>query len=361
MSTRDSLPNAEEIGAEAEADLAVEVKARSLHRNRRTIADLRSEIRELHRELDAREEDIATLEALREKPAKPKALKPKRRKRDGKQPAAFVALASDWHTCEVVSLTQTGGLNEHNQEIGTERAWRWAKAIVRMLKREQLTTEVYSLVLWLGGDFLVNDGLHYKSERACDLSPPDEAQFIRNLLVGIIGHIRSELDVPRIVIPTSWGNHDRTTAKIVPGHAGDYSHIQPVYRDLASWFAADSSIDFHVSEAEWLELDVHGYPMLFHHGHAIRYGGGVGGLAVPLLRQVGRLHSDYDFRTLNVGHFHQRGVFQGGAAFCNGSLVGANGYSRDHGMPSERPAQVAYSLDLERMDIGNIYTIWGTD
>jgi len=355
------VPDVDALLAEAEQEEAERVSARAVHRNRRTIADLRREIRELHRELDEREEDIATLEALRDKPTKAKRLRPQKRKRDGKQPAAFVALASDWHTCEVVSLKQTGGINEHSQEIGEERAWRWANALVKMVKREQLTTEVHSLVLWLGGDFLVNDGLHYKSERACDLSPPDEAQFIRNMLAELIGFIRAELDVPHIVIPTSWGNHDRSTIKMVPGHAGDYSHIQPVYRDLAAWFAADSSIDFHISDAEWLELDVHGYPMLFHHGHAIRYGGGVGGLAVPLLRQMGRLHSDYDFKTLNVGHFHQRGVFQGGTAFCNGSLVGPNGYSRDHGMPSEKPAQVAYTLDLERMDIGNVYTLWGVD
>lgn len=355
------LPDVEEAIEGEEEEAATRAIARTRHRHRRTVADMRSEIRELNQTIDELEDTIATLDALRAKPPKPKAMKPTKRVRGGKRPTAFVALASDWHTCEVVSLSQTGGINEHSQEIGVERAWRWAKALVQMIHREQETHSVESLVLWLGGDFLVNDGLHYKSERACDLSPPDEAAFIRNLLAQIIHYLRAELDVPRIVIPTSWGNHDRSTPKMVPGHAADYSHIQPVYRDLASWFAGDRSLEFHIAEAEFLPLDVHGYKMLFHHGHAMRYGGGVGGLSVPLMRTVGRLSSDYDFRTLSIGHFHQRGMYQGGKAFTNGSLVGPNGYSRDGAMPSESPAQVAYTIDLERMDVSNYYVIWGTD
>lgn len=352
-----SKPTVEEVlAAEEQAG-----QARREYQSRRTIADLKSEIRDLHKFVDALEEHNAVLESLREKPKKPKALKHKRRSAGEKKPAALVALASDWHTCEIVSKRQTGGINEHNREIGEERAWRWASALTKLIKREQQTSDVQSLVLWLGGDFLVNDGLHYKSERGCDYSPPDEARIVRDLLAQIIARLRADLDVSRIAIPTSWGNHDRSTPKMIPGHAGDYSHIQSVYKDLAGWFASDDSIDFHIAEAEWLELDVHGYPLLFHHGHAIRYGGGVGGIAVPLLRTVGRLQRDYRFRTLNIGHHHQRNVVQGGTAFVNGSLVGANGYSRDLGLPSEQAAQIAYTIDLERQDIANHYTIWGCD
>ncbi len=351
--------SAAEMLAEAEAEAANQIASRAAHRHRRTVADLRAENRELHATIDALEDDIATLEALRAKPPKPKVMSPAKRTRGGKLPAAFVALASDWHTCEIVTAKQTGGRNVHNQEIGTERAWRWAKGLVRMCKDEQARADVRTLVVWWGGDFLVNDGLHYKSERACLLGPADEAAASRDLLAQIIHYLRAELDVPRIVMPTSWGNHDRTTEKIVPGHAGDYSHMQRVYRDLASWFAADRSIEFRIAESEWQTIDVHGYPLLFHHGHAIRYGGGVGGLAVPLLRQLGRLRSDYDFRTLCVGHFHQRGMYQGGAAFSNGSLVGPNGYSMDMGLPSEAPSQVAFLIDLERREISNYFAIWG--
>lgn len=349
----------DDLVEEVEREEVRAVFARAEHRNRRIVSDLKAENRELHGIVDALERDIATLEALRPKPPKLKVMRPIKRVRGGKLPAAFVALASDWHTCEIVTAKQTGGRNVHDQHIGTERAWRWARGLVRMCKDEQARADVRTLVVWLGGDALVNDGLHYKSERACDLSPPDEARFVRDLLAQIITYLRVELDVPRIVIPTSWGNHDRTTAKMIPGHGGDYSYMQAVYRDLAAWFAADPSLEFRIAESEWSTLDVHGYGLLFHHGHALRYGGGVGGLAVPLLRTMGRLHSDYDFDTLCIGHFHQRGMYQGGSAFSNGSLVGPNGYSMDLGMPSEAPAQVAFLVDLERREVSNYFAIWG--
>ncbi len=352
-------PGADEILEAVERDEAEKVAARAAHRHRRTVADLRAENRELNATIDALEEDIATLEALR---AKPKAVKPMplaKRSRGGKLPAAFVALASDWHTCEIVTARQTGGRNVHNQEIGTERAWRWAKGLVRMCKDEQARADVRTLVVWLGGDFLVNDGLHYKSERACHISPPDEARFIRDLLAQIIIYLRSELDVPRIVIPTSWGNHDRSTEKMVPGHAGDYSHIQPVYRDLAAWFAGNRTIDFRIGEAEWNTLDIHGYPILFHHGHRVNYKRGAGGPGVPFLRMFPDLKTDYDFRTAVIGHYHQRGMYRSGQAFTNGSLVGPNGFSKDFALASESPSQVAFLIDLERLEISNYFAIWG--
>ncbi len=352
-------PEADEILEAVERDEAEKVAARAAHRHRRTVADLRAENRELNATIDALEEDIATLEALRAKPPKLKVMSPTKRTRGGKLPAAFVALASDWHTCEIVTARQTGGRNVHNQEIGTERAWRWARGLVRMCKDEQARADVKTLVLWLGGDFLVNDGLHYKSEKACHLSPPDEARFIRDLLAQIIHYIRSELDVPRIVIPTSWGNHDRSTDKMVPGHAGDYSHIQPVYRDLAAWFAGNSSIEFRISDAEWHTVDIHGYPILFHHGHVISHKRGAGGPGVPLMRMFPDLKSKYDFRTAVIGHFHQRGMYRSGQAFTNGSLVGENGFSEYWGMSAESPSQVAFLVDLERLEIANWYAIWG--
>lgn len=354
------MSGADSLLEEADQAAADRASLRASHRNRRTVADLKAENRELHSQIDGLEEDIAILEALRAPPGRLKEMAPAKRKRGGKLPAAFVALASDWHTCEIVSARQTGGRNTHDQAIGTERAWRWAHGLVRMCKDEQARADVQTLVVWLGGDFLVNDGLHYKSERSCDLSPPDEARFIRDLLAQIITYLRAELDVPRIVIPTSWGNHDRSTPKMLAGQAGDYSHIQPVYRDLAAWFAGDKTIEFRIADAEWQRVDVHGFPLLFHHGHAIRTSGGVGGLSVPLLRSMGRLKSDYGFRSLCIGHHHQRGMYQGGAAFSNGSLVGPNGYSIALGLPSEAPSQVAFLIDLERMDVANYYAIWGS-
>ena len=347
--------------AEAEQDERDRISERKRMRKvQRDNSSLKSEIRTLSKMLDESGVTIEALEALRQKPKPGKSMRKVKARRKGKLPVAWVALASDWHTCEIVSKAQSNGMNEHSPEIGRERAFRWARNLVTMIKLSQTRLEVKTLVLWLGGDFLVNAGMHYGGFWDVSMTPEQEARVIRNLLVEIITYLRAELDIERIHIPTSWGNHDRSSLKIVPGLAKDFSHASIIYEDLASWFAGDPSITFDIATAEWNLVDVHGYPILFHHGHAIRYGGGVGGISIPLLRKAGVLSRDYDFETIAVGHFHQCQIFGAGTALVNGSLVGMNGYSTDGGFPSEPPAQMAFVLDLERLEISDFYRVWGT-
>ena len=347
--------------ADAEQDERDRISERKRMRKvQRNNSSLKGEIRTLSKMLDESAETISTLEALREKPKTGKVMREVKSRRKGKLPVAWVALASDWHTCEIVTRAQSNGMNEHNPEIGRERAFEWARNLVTMVKLNQERMDIRTLVLWLGGDFLVNAGMHYGGFWDVSMTPEMEARLIRNLLVEIITFIRAELDIERIHIPTSWGNHDRSSEKIVPGLAKDFSHASIIYEDLASWFAGDDSITFEIATAEWNLVDVHGYPILFHHGHGIRYGGGVGGISIPLLKKAGVLSRDYSFRTICIGHFHQAQVFGAGQAILNGSLVGMNGYSTDGGFPSEPPAQMAFVIDLERLEISDYLRIWGT-
>ena len=346
--------------ADAEQDERERISERKRMRKvSRSNTALKGEVRTLSKMLDESAVTIETLEALREKPRLGRKMAKVRGRKGGKLPVAWVALASDWHTCELVTLDQSNGMNEHNPEIGRERAFEWARNLVKMVKLSQERLDVKTLVLWLGGDFLVNSGMHYGGMWDVGMTPEQEARVIRNLLVEIITFLRAELDVERIHIPTSWGNHDRSSMKIVPGLAKDFSHASIVYEDLASWFARDPSITFEISTAEWNLVDVHGYPILFHHGHGIRYGGGVGGISIPLMKKAGVLARDYDFRTICIGHYHQCQIFGAGQAVCNGSLVGMNGYSTDGGFPSEPPAQMAFVIDLERLEISDFYRVWG--
>lgn len=353
------MPTVDDLAGEA-ADLdADDIAARARHQYRRTVSDMRRQVRDLNVVIDSLEDTVSTLEALRPTPPKTRVMQPRKRKRSGKLPASFVGLASDWHTCEIVKASQTNGLNEHNIEIGHERAWHWARGFVEMCKREQETCDIESVVLWLGGDFLVNDSMRYKAEKSVDMSPHEEARISRDLLANIIAFIRAELDVPRIIIPTSWGNHDRSTEKMITGHGGEYSYAQQIYRDLRAWFGMlDKSIEFNISESEWEITDVHGYRIMFHHGHYVGYGGGQAGLGHPMQKAIAAKRANFNFRTLCIGHYHQVGMYHGGSAFTNGSLVGANGYSSDMKFSAERPAQVAFLIDHQRQEVSNFFKIW---
>lgn len=340
---------------EAEAD---EVAARAQLRNLRTRRALQREVRELREMVEARERDIEILQALRPTPKPRKPPKPIKRRRDGKLPVAFCGLASDWHTHQIVKPHQTNGRNEHNAEIGFERAWTWARKLVSMTKHTQARADVRTLMIWLGGDFLVNSEMHEGGEREVDIGPSDEARNCRDLLANIIGFVRAELDVPRILIPTNWGNHDRNTARMRIGYGDAYSYMQPMYRDLAAWFAKDASIEFQIGESELNEVDLHGYRIGFNHGHAFRYAGGQGGLMVPLMRWARGVIQEYRVRTAICGHWHQRGAYEGNRAMTNGSLIGPGAWSSGSFFPMERPAQLAFLLDIERQEIADTYSIW---
>lgn len=360
--TRDSEPSVDDILEQADVSQAQaeRIKARQrAEKAKRTVRDLRAELKVVNLELDLERDKVAVLEELQSPIPKPKAMRRRRKRKKGeKLPATFVAMASDWHTCELVTKKQTGGYNEHNVEIGIERAWRWADGVVSVLQREQSTCDIETFVLWLGGDFLVNDGMHYKSERATLQTPTQETRIARDLLGEIIQYFRDRLDVPRIVIPTSYGNHDRTTIKMVPGHAADYSHMQEAYRDLASWFGLqEESIEFRIAESDFDLIDVHGYKIMFHHGHGIRYGGGHSGLAIPISKKIASLQKNYEFDVACFGHYHQWGMYP--KALMNGSLVGYNGFAEFHSFAKEQPAQMAFLIDHELQQVANYYKIWG--
>ncbi len=122
-----------------------------------------------------------------------------------------------------------------------------------------------------------------------------------------------------------------------------------MYHDLATIFDGDSVIEFQISDSYFNYLDVYGRTLRFHHGDAIKYGGGVGGLTIPLIKAIHRANqsrrADADF----VGHFHQLMPFSRSHRFVvNGSLIGYNAYALRIGASPEEALQSFHLLDAQR-------------
>lgn len=299
---------------------------------------------------------IACYESLRASDLRPIKIK-KGRSRQGKSPHTFLALASDWHSCEIVSSAETGGRNKHNEEVGRERASRYFTDLVRLVKESQQRFSIEDLILWLGGDFMVGEMHGVESARSCNLAPLEEVAAIKSILLGGIDYLLAELDVPRIHVPCSPGNHGRSTLEYRYRKSMAYSYEAYLYRDLAIHYADEPRLDFDTSDEAYKVVDAGGFKVGFHHGHEIRYGGGVGGLSVPFRRSFYRLQSTYDMDAMCIGHFHQYGYYSG-VGFTNGSLVGWNSYAAGKGLPFEPPAQVAALISHERKAIGRVMPIW---
>ena len=299
---------------------------------------------------------VACYESLRAVDFKPIKIKQGKSKK-GKSPHSFLALASDWHSLEIVESSETGGRNEHNENVGRERAVKYFTDLVSLVRESQSRFLIDDLILWLGGDFMVGEIHGVESSRACNFTPLEEIAAIKEILIGGIDFLLSELDVSKIRIPCNPGNHGRSTQEYRYRKSMAYSYEAYLYKDLAIHYANEPRLDFDVSDEAYKVVDVGGFRIGFHHGHEIRYGGGVGGLSVPFRRSFYRLQNTYKMDAMAIGHFHQYG-FYSGVGFTNGSLVGWNSYAAGKGLAFEMPAQIAALISHERHAIGRVMPIW---
>jgi len=87
----------------------------------------------------------------------------------------------------------------------------------------------------------------------------------------------------------------------------------------------DKSIRFKVEVGYHNFVRVGDFTIRFHHGDAVRYQGGVGGLTIPLNKAIDawnkNIHADLDV----LGHWHQ--TIDLPHAVVNGSLIGFNAYA----------------------------------
>ncbi len=295
----------------------------------RLIAKHRAKIKELKGLLRASEKQVEQLDQLvtayeRAKAVRPKPMKVRHRATKSKPAVVPVVLCSDLHICEIVTLAQTGGANEHNREIGEERAERLFRNAVRLIKDEQKRCDIREIVWWLGGDFLVNELHGVESMRSCMQSPIEEMEVAVGVLRRGFDYLLKRLDVEKILVPTSFANHGRTTPKPLVAQAPRYDLEQAAYRLLAMHYqkAGETRIEFAINENPLSVIPVGKVTLGFHHGHGIRYNGGVGGIAVPMNSAVKAWgQSDVTQADIyNFGHFHQ--VYSAPKFNVNGSGVG---------------------------------------
>lgn len=100
-----------------------------------------------------------------------------------------------------------------------------------------------------------------------------------------------------------------------------------------------------VADGLHLYIDVNGFIIRTHHGHALKYGGGVGGLTIPVNKAIAQWNkarwANHDF----FGHFHT--YFPASNFNCNGSLIGYNAYGMSIKADFEKPVQTFSLINHE--------------
>ena len=119
-----------------------------------------------------------------------------------------------------------------------------------------------------------------------------------------------------------------------------------MYTNLRQQFKDEKRITFVISESYHCYLRVYDMTIRFHHGHTIRYMGGIGGITVPVNNKIMRWSKNPIKVDLDCfGHFHQ--LVDGGQFICNGSMIGYSNMGALFG-GFERPQQSLFLIDKIR-------------
>ena len=252
----------------------------------------------------------------------------------GSEAVAFM-VASDWHVEELVRKGQVSGVNEYTLDIARQRADNFFFSGVRLVKMFQANTEVNTIVLPLLGDF-ISGNLHEDSRERNQLGAMEAIIFAQELIVSGIKYILANTSCNLTMVCHS-GNHGRITPKIHWGNENQNSLEYIMYCNLAAIFKSNPRTQFIIPEGDMSYLDVYNMKIRFIHGHQIKYGGGVGGITIPMKKAIAMWDRVHPAALTIFGHYHQRIDMQN--AIGNGSLIGYNAFAQAMKCEYETPAQ----------------------
>lgn len=309
-------------------------------RERRRAHVTRDQLRAALERIDALDAIVSayeqyTAEPLR--PVTPAVLRP------GKRPAAAVALLSDVHAEERVTRTDAID-NAYDLTIAARRVARFFAGVVWLVQHAPAFA-IDTVVLWLGGDLISGD-IHDELLERCEIPPGEATLTVRDWIAAGIRRLLAELPGVRLLVPCSTGNHGRTTQKMRAATGYGHSWEWLLYQVLGHDFRDEPRVQFHATRDELQYVSVHGFSLAFHHGHRMRYAGGIGGVTIPAIKAAHRWDQWRTCDYYHFGHFHQR-IDLGQIAF-NGSVIGANPYALAIGAAPEPPQQSFYVLDAKR-------------
>jgi hypothetical protein len=258
--------------------------------------------------------------------------------------ATAVVLASDWHIEERVKGKTISHLNEYNLDIAHERAqtfWRTTAKMISMFKRD---IPIPNLIVWLGGDF-ISSNIHEELLETCSLLPVEAAIVAQNMIAGGLQYLLDNTTC-NIKCVCSVGNHTRITKQVhVATEAGNSLELF-MYHALANHFRNSKRITFELPVGYHSYVDVYGHVLRFHHGHGIKFQGGIGNVFISGFKSIAQWNKGRTAYLDLWGHYHA--AKDGGSFVQNGSLIGYNAYALSIKADFETPRQMFFLIDSKR-------------
>jgi hypothetical protein len=268
--------------------------------------------------------------------------------------ATMVVLLSDVHAEERVDPETVNGLNDYSLDVCDLRMAELQERFAALLEHERRLAKIARVVVWLGGDF-ISGHIHDDTAELAQLAPLTATRWIGSRLRRFIDAVAAQAD--EVVVATNSGNHGRSTEKLRIGTEMEHSFEQHLYLTLAAGETL-RNVRWQVGTGYLNYLDLDGFRVRFHHGHAIRYGGGVGGITVPVNKAIAAWDAIQKADLTCFGHWHQFQWLRAGRYVANGSVIGHSAYATRIKAAYEPPCQAAIVIDHGRREVTKAMPIY---
>jgi len=315
---------------------------RERQRSSEELSSLRKRYDEALKTIERQERDLKVLDSLVTRGVETFKIVPKQGTSTSE--GTVVSVASDWHIEEVVKPGTVSGLNEHTPEIAKARATKFFRGTLRLTRLLQQDIKIDHLVMPLLGDFISND-IHDEFPENNALLPMHAIEEAQGLIASGVEFLLEHSKL-HLTLPCHSGNHARTTKTTRFSSENGHSLEYLMYRHLAAYFRTESRVQFIIPDGPHSYVDIYGQTLRFHHGHMIKYGGGIGGIFIPTYKAIAQWNKARKADLDVFGHFHQ--CKDGGNFLCNGSSIGYNAFALSIKADFEEPKQQMFLLDKKR-------------
>ncbi len=304
------------------------------------LRQLRAENKQLYSRIQSLNRDIAVSQSLEGVSKYILAHKINIRQSHNREATAF-AMASDWHSDEIIRGSEIDGLNQHNPKIGRERTDRFFERVLKLLTMCRKESKIDTLVITALGDF-ISGWIH--EDLITDTTPPEALLMVFEQWVSGLDFLLEHAGLKEIIVVCCVGNHARITKRTQHKKRSQKNYEWLLYQFLAKWYGIRKvkGIKFQLPTGYFNYLTVYGNKIRCHHGDNVRFQGGVGGIHIPLNKAISQWnkakHADLDL----LGHWHSRKIERG--YVINGSVVGYSEYAQSIKADFEPPAQCFFIM-----------------
>lgn len=263
------------------------------------------------------------------------------RRSDSHAEAVACAIASDWHVEEEVDSAAVHGLNEYTLEIARARSQLFFQHLLKLTDICARDSLIDTINLDVLGDMFTGF-LHDENLHANQLAPGDAARFVRDLFFDGIDFLLRESSyvIEGDMIP---GNHGRMTKFVWSTDPTGTSLETLAYHSIVDRYRDNPRVRLRVAgQAMVYQRFFERFVVRKIHGYEIKYGGGIGGITIPVRKALAAWDKSVRADLTLFGHFHQR--IDGGDFLGNGSLIGYNAYAQSIKASFEQPQQSFYLI-----------------